>query len=70
MNMSVREWFGQRSFHYQDFSGLAESGHAGRRLSTTLVLPTRNVAEMIGPILARVARLNDRSGLIDQVMRA
>ena len=33
-----------------------------------MVLPTRNVAETIGPILARVALLNDRSGLIDQVM--
>jgi glucosyl-3-phosphoglycerate synthase len=68
MNMSVREWFAQRSFHYQDFSGLAEPGHAGRRLTTTLVFPTRDVAETIGPILARVARLNERSGLIDQVM--
>ena len=68
MNMSVREWFGQRSFHYQDFSGLAESGPAGQRLTTTLVLPTRNVAQTIGPILAEVARLNDRTGRVDQVM--
>jgi len=68
MTMNVREWFEQRSFHYQDFSGLAEPGLAGQRLTTTLVLPTRNVADTIGPILARVARLNDRSGLIDQVM--
>jgi glucosyl-3-phosphoglycerate synthase len=68
MNMSVREWFEQRSFHYQDFSGLAGSGPAGPPLSTTLVLPTRNVAETIGPILAEVARLNDQTGLIDQVM--
>jgi glucosyl-3-phosphoglycerate synthase len=68
MNMSVREWFEQRSFRYQEFTCFAEPGHTGRRLTTTLVLPTRNVAETIGPILAQVARLNDRSGLIDQVM--
>jgi len=68
MNMSVREWFDQRSFRYQEFTSFAEPGHAGQRLTTTLVLPTRNVAETIGPILAQVARLNDRSGLIDQVM--
>jgi len=68
MNMSVREWFEQRSFRYQEFTCFAEPGHVGQRLTTTLVLPTRNVAETIGPILAQVARLNDRSGLIDQVM--
>lgn len=68
MNMSVREWFEQRSFHHQDFSSLSEPGHAGQRITTTLVFPTRNVAETIGPILARVALLNERSGLIDQVM--
>jgi len=68
MNMSVREWFDQRSFRYQEFTSFAEPGHTGQRLTTTLVLPTRNVAETIGPILAQVARLNDRSGLIDQVM--
>jgi glucosyl-3-phosphoglycerate synthase len=66
--MSVQEWFDQRSFHYRDFSGLAEPGCPGRRLTTTLIFPTRNVAETIGPILAKVARLNDRSGLVDQVM--
>ena len=68
MSVSVREWFDQRSFHYQDFSGLAEPGYPGRRLTITLVFPTRNVAETIGPILASVARLNDQDGLIDQVM--
>src|ERR1017187_4873321 len=62
MNMSVREWFEQRSFHHQDFSSLSEPGHAGQRITTTLVLPTRNVAETIGPILARVALLNDGAG--------
>jgi glucosyl-3-phosphoglycerate synthase len=32
------------------------------------VLPTRNTAETIGPILDTVAQLNDRTGLIEQVV--
>jgi glucosyl-3-phosphoglycerate synthase len=68
MNMSVREWFEQRSFHYRDFSEHAGAGRAGLRPSTTLIFPTRNVAETIGPILAQVAELNERARLVDQVM--
>ncbi len=67
MSISVREWFAQRSFSHQEFAGLAAAGRAGD-LSTTLIFPTRNVAGTIGPILATVARLNERSGLIDQVI--
>jgi glucosyl-3-phosphoglycerate synthase len=68
MDITVWEWFEQRSFHYHDFRDLAEGGGMGNRLTTTLVLPTRNVAGTIGPILDTVARLNERSGLIDQVV--
>jgi glucosyl-3-phosphoglycerate synthase len=68
MNMTVWEWFEQRSFHYRDFCGLASAGVPGRRPTTTLVLPTRNVAGTIGPILDTVAALNERDGLIEQVM--
>jgi glucosyl-3-phosphoglycerate synthase len=67
MSVSVREWFAQRSFSHQEFAGLAAAGPA-RALSTTVVFPTRNVAATIGPILATVARLNERSGLVDQVI--
>ncbi len=68
MEMTVQEWFKQRSFHYQQYSSLALAGHAASPVTTTLVLPTRNVADTIGSILDTVARLTDRSGLIDQVV--
>jgi glucosyl-3-phosphoglycerate synthase len=69
MSVSVREWFAHRSFSHQEFAGLAAAGAGGRReLSTTLIFPTRNVAATIGPILATVARLNQRSWLVDQVI--
>jgi len=68
MQMPVRDWFEQRSFQHQDFSGLASSGEAMRRPAITLILPAREVAATIGPILDTVARLNERDGLIDQVL--
>jgi glucosyl-3-phosphoglycerate synthase len=68
MSISVQEWFRQRSFSHQEFACLADGGKRARRLSTTLVLPARNVAGTIGPILSTVARLNGRSGLIDQII--
>jgi len=67
MDITVWEWFEQRSFHFRDFQSLA-SGGTRHPLTTTLVLPTRNVAGTIGPILDTVARLNERSGLIEQVV--
>jgi glucosyl-3-phosphoglycerate synthase len=68
MNMTVWEWFEQRSFHHRDFSDLARTGGPGDQLTSTLILPTRNVAATIGPILDAVARLNERTGLIEQVV--
>src|SRR5260370_1611655 len=66
--MAVWDWFEQRSFPYRDFGGLASSGETMRRPAITLILPTREVAGTIGPILDAVAGLNERSGLIDQVL--
>jgi glucosyl-3-phosphoglycerate synthase len=66
MGMNVREWFEQRSFHHGDFSELAESG--GKRPTTTLILPARNVAQTVGPILDVVMALRARTGLPDQVL--
>jgi glucosyl-3-phosphoglycerate synthase len=68
MDITVWEWFEQCSFNYREFGGLAEPEQAGLTPSVTLILPTRNVADTIGPILDTVARLNDRSGLVSQVM--
>jgi glucosyl-3-phosphoglycerate synthase len=68
--VSARDWFDQRSFQYGDFAQIAEPPAAGRwwPVTVSLVLPTRNVAETIGPILEQVARLNLRSTLVDQVI--
>ncbi len=66
--MAVWDWFEQRSFHYRDFGGLASSDETMRPPAITLILPTREVAGTIGPILDAVAGLNERSGLIDQVL--
>jgi glucosyl-3-phosphoglycerate synthase len=68
MNMTVWDWFEQRSFSHREFSRLARSAEATRSPVVTLVLPAREVAGTIGPILDTVASLNDRSGLVDQVL--
>jgi glucosyl-3-phosphoglycerate synthase len=68
MDMTVRDWFDARSFRHQDFSALASTDWPRGDLTTTLIFPGRNVADTIGPILDTVARLRDRTGLVDQVM--
>ena len=69
MNMTVWEWFEQRSYHHRDFAGLALSSDTrAERPSTTLIFPARNVAGTIGSILSTVAGLQARTGLIDQVI--
>jgi glucosyl-3-phosphoglycerate synthase len=70
MEMSARDWFVQRSFRHRDFADLAAPGPGGRRSPATvsLVLPTRNVADTIGPILDQVTRMCLRSSLVDQVI--
>jgi glucosyl-3-phosphoglycerate synthase len=62
MDMTVWEWFGRRSFRHPDYRGLVAGGR-----TTTLILPARNVAATIGPILDSVAGLRARTGLVDQV---
>lgn len=68
MLMTVWEWFGQRSFSHRDFSGLAGQAAATRSGAVTLILPAREVAGTIGSILDTVASLNERTGLVDQVL--
>lgn len=68
---TVGEWFERRSFHhgsYADIGAVADAKKA-RGLTTTLVLPTRNVAGTIAPILRVVDQLNQRpSKLVDEVL--
>ena len=68
MNMTVWEWFEQRSFHHRDFHSLTLASNEAERPSTTLILPARNVAGTIGTILTIVADLRARTGLPDQVI--
>jgi glucosyl-3-phosphoglycerate synthase len=67
MDMAVWDWFEQRSFRWQDFSQLAIPDGTSHP-AVSLVLPSREVAGTIGPILDTVARFTERSGLIDQVL--
>jgi len=68
MNMTVWEWFEQRSFHHRDFRDLGRASNGAERPSTTLIFPARNVAGTIGTILTVVADLQARTGLPDQVI--
>jgi glucosyl-3-phosphoglycerate synthase len=68
MNMTVWEWFEQRSFHHRDFHGLSVGGKAPDRPATTLIFPARNCADTIGEILDVVFGLRARTGLPDQVI--
>jgi glucosyl-3-phosphoglycerate synthase len=67
MDMTVGEWFDTRSFRHQDFSWLASSGWQPA-LTSTLIIPTRECAETIGPILDTVTALAQRTGLVSQVV--
>src|SRR5215831_4901560 len=68
MQSSVRDWFEQRSYKFDAFARI------GQRLknasTTTLVLPTNNVARTIGPILSRITELRRDSSLVDQIIVA
>jgi glucosyl-3-phosphoglycerate synthase len=67
----TREWFQAHSFLYQEFGDVAELGRIKRErgLTTTLVLPTLNVADTIGSVLEEVRDLASPAvGLIDQVI--
>ena len=67
---SAREWFETRSYRHAQFADLA--GLAGRKrelgVSVSLVLPTREVAPTLGPVLDEVSALNERAPLVDQVV--
>jgi glucosyl-3-phosphoglycerate synthase len=67
MDMTVWDWFEQRSFNCRDYRHLAQLDDNAQP-GISLILPTREVAGTIGPILDTVARLTERSGLIDQVL--
>jgi len=67
--LRAHEWFRSRSFHHRQFGSARELGRLKRErgLGVTLILPTRDVADTIGPVLEEVASLR-RAGLVDQVL--
>ena len=67
---SVREWFESRSYRHGEFADVGALARRKRELRVTvsLVLPTREVAPTLGAILAEVAALNERAGLVDQLV--
>jgi glucosyl-3-phosphoglycerate synthase len=68
--ISTREWFDERSYRHDQFAdlpALLERKHE-TGAAVSLVLPTREVAATLGPILDEVAALNERAALIDQVI--
>jgi len=56
VSVRAEEWFAARSFSYREFGDIAELIRLKleRRIELTLILPTRNVVETIGPILETV----------------
>jgi glucosyl-3-phosphoglycerate synthase len=68
--LSVRDWFESRSYRHEQFAGLDQLARRKRELGATvsLVLPTREVAPTLGPILEEVHALGESAPLVDQVL--
>ena len=64
----LQEWLARRSYVSNQFADLSQLAAVKRRrgLSVSLILPTLNVAETIGPILSELERLN--GVLLDQLI--
>lgn len=60
--IDAAEWFRERSYHHEQFSGLSELGRLKLRSGRTvsLVLPGRDVADTIGGILDTISLVNER----------
>jgi len=67
---SAREWFESRSYRHGQFADLDGLARRKRELgvSVSLILPTREVAPTLGPVLDEVSSLNDSASLVDQVL--
>jgi glucosyl-3-phosphoglycerate synthase len=67
--MQAHDWFRTHSFHYREFGSARELSRIKRRqrLTVSLILPTRNVAETVRSVLDEVSHLRS-IGLIDQVL--
>ena len=67
----VERWFGESNFHHSEFRDLARLTALKAKQGTTvsLVLPTLNEAETIGPIVERALKeMVERFPLLDEVL--
>jgi nucleotide-binding universal stress UspA family protein len=67
----VERWFGESNFHHGEFSDVARLVQLKQQqgLTVSLVLPTLNEAETIGPIVRRaIKELVEHDPLLDEVL--
>jgi glucosyl-3-phosphoglycerate synthase len=67
----VERWFGESNFHHSEFADIRRLVHLKEQqgLSISLVLPTLDEAETIGPIVHRAVReLMGRFPLLDEIL--
>jgi glucosyl-3-phosphoglycerate synthase len=67
----VDRWFGESNFHHSEFGDLARLTALKAKQGTTvsLVLPTLNEAETIGPIVERaIKEMVERHPLLDEIL--
>lgn len=67
---SAREWFESRSYRHAQFADVGALAERKRALgiSVSLVLPAREVAPTLGPILDEVTALREEAALVDQLI--
>ena len=67
----VDRWFAESNFHHSEFSDLARLTNLKEKqgLTVSLVLPTLNESETIGPIVRRAVReMQERYPLVDEIL--
>ena len=67
----VDRWFAEANFHHSEFADLARLASLKEKQGVTvsLVLPTLNEAETIGPIVSRAIReMQERVPLLDEIL--
>ncbi len=64
------DWFRNRSYEHSQFADLARLGKYKReqRLTVSLVLPCRNVADTVGGIIDEIHAVNEQAQLVDEIL--
>jgi glucosyl-3-phosphoglycerate synthase len=67
---AVEEWFRSHSHRHDRFADVTALARRKRELglSVSVVLPCREVADTIGPVLDEIEALRERAALVDQVL--